>query len=460
MMEAWLSEKPVIVNADCLATSLAVQASRGGWEASTESDWTATFAAVEAASDAELQARGRRGHRHAEEHADWERAIDRYQRALDLPRPVRRLPARTGQRPPAIHQLLPNLAYGDAISNHAVFVSELLRDLGYQSKIFVRHFDDPMRDLATTFEPGAIGPRDALLYHHSIGTDLTAVAVGHPGPKALLYHNITPAHFFERWDRPFAELLASGRKELGSLATAFPLSAGVSEYNAAELREAGFPAPRVVPLVVEPSRWAERADPRWMRDLQDGRTNLLFVGRVAPNKCQHHLLEVFAEYLRFDSDARLVIAGYWPEGHRYASFLRETAQRLGIVSRVVWTRTCTESQLQACYRTAHLYVSMSEHEGFCAPLVEAMWFDVPVLAYRSSAVPETLASAGILFTEKRWTELAALMRLLVEDAALRRTIVAAQRARRAAFLPEAVLSPLIELVSELSPAAPPSRAAS
>src|SRR5207237_5957434 len=135
------------------------------------------------------------------------------------------------------------------------------------------------------------------------------------------------------------------------------------------------------------------------------------------------------EYLRFEASARRVVAGFWPEGSAYANFLRESAGKLGIASRVLWTSSCTDAQLQACYRTAHLYWSMSEHEGFCVPVVEAMWFDVPVLAYRSTAVPETLSHAGVMFTEKRWPELAALAHLLVEDGVLRGKVVAAQRAR-------------------------------
>jgi len=139
--------------------------------------------------------------------------------------------------------------------------------------------------------------------------------------------------------------------------------------------------------------------------------------------------------------------------------LLETARRLGISSRIVWTRTCTEAQLQACYRTAHLFLSMSEHEGFCAPLVEAMWFDVPVLAYRSTAVPETLADAGLMFTEKRWPEIAALASLIVEDGALRRNILSAQRERRRVFLPERVLPSFLEFISDLDGTGPHRRSA-
>jgi glycosyltransferase involved in cell wall biosynthesis len=461
MMEAWLRGKPVIVNGHCLATALAVEASGGGWQATGEADWASAFAQVESCGEEELRERGGRGRRHAEQHADWEKAIDRYEKALDLlPRPRRLRPA-TPPGPGAIHQLTPNLSYGDAISNDALFIREILHELGYRSEIFVRYFDPTMSALAKPFEPGSsLAPEDGLLYHYSIGSELTAYAVAHPGPKALVYHNITPAHFFQPWEPEFAKLLVSGRADLRRLALEFVVSAGDSAFNASELREAGFASPRVLPIFVDPMRWSERADPRWMRDLQDGRTNILFVGRVAPNKCHHHLLEAFAEYLRFDPAGRLVVAGYWPEGNAYAAFLRDRATRLGIASRVLWTSSCSDAQLQACYRTAHLYWSMSEHEGFGVPLVEAMWFDVPVLAYRSTGVPETLGKAGILFTEKRWPELAALARLLVEDPVLRRKALAAQRERRAAFLPEAVLPSFVEFVRELTSGKREARAAS
>jgi glycosyltransferase involved in cell wall biosynthesis len=131
--------------------------------------------------------------------------------------------------------------------------------------------------------------------------------------------------------------------------------------------------------------------------------------------------------------------------------VRERAQQLGIASQVVSAR-CSDAQLLACYRTADIFWSMSEHEGFCVPLVEAMWFDVPVLAFRSSAVPETLGQAGVMFTEKRPVEVAALAHLLIEDGPLRRTVLDAQRRRRRDFLPDATLSSLLELLRALGAA--------
>jgi glycosyltransferase involved in cell wall biosynthesis len=446
VMEAWLHGKPVVVHAGCLATSLPVESSGGGWTADAEHEWAERFAEIEAAGDRELGAVGEKGLLYAREHADWDKAIDRYENALELrqspPRPRARLSRRR-----AIHQLLPDLAYGDAISNQALFINELMRDLGYESEIFVENVHESMRGLGRPFTPGAVAPEDGLIYHHSIGTTLTQQAIRHAGPKLLVYHNITPDHFYQPWDARLAGMLEKGRKDLRQLASAFPASAGVSSFNAAELHEAGFRAPAVLPNFVDPLRWGYPADPEWMKRLQDGRTNLLFVGRVAPNKCQHHLLEAFREYLFFDPRARLLLVGGWRDGDAYANFVREQASRLGIASSVVFTRVCTDAQLLACYRTAHLFWSMSEHEGFCMPLVEAMWFDVPVLAYASSAVPETMGAAGLMFTEKRWTELAALAHLLVQDQELRRKLIASQRARRDAFLPETLLPAFLDCLA-------------
>ena len=450
MMEAWLHGRPVIVHGDCIATSRAVEVSRGGWLASTEEEWSNAFTRVDGSSEAELSGRGQLGMAYARVHADWNRVIKRYEDALELGTSSRRrrAPRKLSRR--AVHQMLPSIDYGDAISNQVVFTREALRELGYESEIFAWHIADSMRDVSHRFESGAFSPDDALLYHHAIGSEITPHAVAHRGPKALIYHNITPARFFEDWDPAFARFLEEGRKDLHDMASVFPVSAGDSRYNADELRDAGFPDPSVVPIFVEPMRWSASADAEWMKILQDGRTNVLFVGRVAPNKCHHHLLEAFSAYRQFDPRARLIIAGGWVEGHPYARFVRSEAERLGISQQVVLTWRLTDAQLLACYRTANLYWSMSEHEGFCVPLVEAMWFDIPVLAYRSSAVPETLGSAGAMFTEKgRWPELAAFAHLLVEDRDLRRKVLEAQRRRRSTFLPEAVLPSLLQLLARL-----------
>ncbi|HEX8281031.1 MAG TPA: glycosyltransferase, partial [Chthoniobacterales bacterium] len=251
-----------------------------------------------------------------------------------------------------------------------------------------------------------------------------------------------------------AAILREGRADLQKLPSHFPISCGVSAYNARELADCGFRKPGILPLPIDPARWDVAADPKLMAELQDGRTNLLFVGRIAPNKKQHELVVAFREYLRVDESARLILIGKAEEADPYALHVQNKVSELGLEHAVLMPGSISEAQLAAYWRTATLFWSMSEHEGFCAPLIEAMWFDVPVLAFRSSAVPETLGEAGLMFTEKDdQVEVAAMVRLLVTDHALREKVIRAQRKRRVDFLPAQVAPRLENLVQQFVSAA-------
>lgn len=437
IMEAWLCGRPVAAHRDCLATAGAVARAGGGWVAGGEDEWAQLFETAERATDDELGRLGAGGRRYAAEHADWERVIDRYEAVLGL----RGEPARPAPRPGLreVHQLLPSVAYGDAISDHALAVRDRLLDLGYRSRVIALNVDPRVADRAEVFRPGGLPDAVGLLYHHSIGTAVTAEAVRHPGPKCLVYHNITPARFQAPYRADLAAELERGRNELPRLARHFPAAVGDSAFNAAELRDCGFTDPGVLPIAVEPGRWNVPADPGLMRLLQDGRTNLLFVGRVAPNKCQHDLVAAFAHYLDLDPGARLILVGGYDPRHPYYRKVLDTVRAHGVGGQVVVTGHVTAAEVAAYYRTAHLFWCMSEHEGFCVPLIEAMWHDVPVLAYKGTAVPESLGDARVLFTDKGDpARLAGLAALLVRDRALCGQVIRAQRERRRAFLPEAV----------------------
>jgi glycosyltransferase involved in cell wall biosynthesis len=167
-----------------------------------------------------------------------------------------------------------------------------------------------------------------------------------------------------------------------------------------------------------------------MEHLQDGKTNLLFVGRLAPNKCQDDLLRAFDHYLTMDPQARLILVGQGEPNDPYYRHLLNTIDKLRLTEFVMLPGQVNDAQLLAFYRTAHLFWSMSEHEGFCVPLIEAMWFDIPILAYASTAVPETLGEGGILFTTKEdLITVAALAKILVGDGGLRTKVINAQRRR-------------------------------
>lgn len=351
----------------------------------------------------------------------------------------------------SIHQLLPDLVYGDAISNYAIAMKKYLRELGYKSEILAsRCFDERVVNEGKLFRKDLLKKEDGILYHYSIGSELTDVVAQHPGPKCLIYHNITPAKFFEPYRPKFANVLRQGRSKLREIASCFTLAAGDSAYNASELSAMGFEDPLVLPIPVFIDKWASLPDSYTMRCLQDGRANLIFVGRIVPSKCQHDLVRAFAEYLSMDPDARLIIVGENLPDDPYYGYLIRTIQRYGLSQRVVLTGKVSDAELHAYYKTANLFWTMSEHEGFCVPLIEAMYFDVPVLAYKSSAIPETLGKAGIMFTGKKdLGSVAALAKILVRDEQLREVVLRAQRKRRTDFVPDVIWPHLDDLIKRM-----------
>ena len=450
IMEAWLHGRPVAAHVDCLATATAVEQAAGGWLAGSEQDWAKLFETIDSMRKHELIALGSNGERYAREFGAWDKVIDRYEMVLNPARGSTSQPSHRKRRLKEVHQLLPTLAYGDAISNHALAIRDHCRSLGYKSDIFASHIDARVAKEGEELKAGCISRNAGLFYHLSIGSELSEYAEQHPGPKCLIYHNITPAEFFEPYRPEFAELLKSGRAELGELSHHFRLAVGDSAYNTSELEDCGFSEPTVLPIIVDPARWNIPADSDLMSQLQDGRANLLFVGRIAPNKKQDELLKAFADYLLIDQDSRLILVGQAETADPYYAFLLETVQKLGLSNNVVVAGSVTDNQLLAYYRTAHLYWSMSEHEGFGAPIVEAMWFDIPVLAYKSTAVPETLGKAAIMFTHRNdLPSVAALARHLVRDSSVRAKVLKAQRKRRVDFLPEIAWEKLDVLLEQM-----------
>lgn len=451
IMEAWFYSKPTAAHRRCLATAMAVDSAKGGWLAETEIEWAELFAEVDQISEELLVEYGINGQVYANENAVWDKVIQHYETALEIT-PASEVKAKSySTKLKEIHQLLPNLAYGDAISNHALAIRDYLRSCGHKSDIFVKYVDEQVANEVTVFKPKCISRQAGLIYHHSIGSELTDYAIAHPTSKCLIYHNITPAEFFAPYRPEFAKILEQGRRDLKYLAQHFPLSIGDSAYNASELATCGFPNPGVLPIAIDPRKWDISPDPELMEKLQDGKANLLFVGRLAPNKRQDHLVEAFAHYLRMDREARLILVGCGDINDPYLSSLINLIQTLGLTDSVMLPGKVNDAQLLAFYQTAHLLWSMSEHEGFCVPLVEAMWFDIPILAYKSTAVPETLAQAGLMFTSKDdLAKVAAAAKILVRDEVLRSKVIKAQRKRRNNFLHKKIFERLDILISQMS----------
>ena len=451
IMEAWRRGKPVAANRDCLATATELSRANGGWLAGSEEEWAKWFVEIDRAPTEELLRLGNNGKQHADLLTDWDAVIGRYEEALSPIKPAARVTLQH-QSPPSLNQFLPNLSPGDAISNQAIFIREQLRQLGFRSDIYVRTIHPLLPpNQCQQFSLDALQDSDAVIYHHSIGTDITRPVSEYSGPKCLIYHNITPAEFVEPYRPRFAELLRNGRKDLPLLAPAFDISYGDSQFNADELTAAGFLDPQVLPIAVSPSKWAFSPDRALMANLGDDRTNIIFVGRIAANKKQNDLVRAFTHYLALDPTARLHLVGGLEGPDPYADYLFSLIANLGLRDSIHVTGSISDAQLAAYYRTADLFWSMSEHEGFCVPLIEAMWFDVPVMAFHSSAVPDTLGCAALTFKSKSdLGSLAALAFLLVNEPDIRAQVIAAQRRQRERFLPDKIVPILSSLASKLS----------
>jgi glycosyltransferase involved in cell wall biosynthesis len=444
MMEAWAYRRPVIVNGRCEATRGAVEASNGGWTATTEESWAQTLADVARLSADVRAAAAERGREYALRIADWDAVVARYADIFD------ERPARKSRSQSTVHQVLETLEFGDAISNHALALRDRLRARGYRSDILVRTVGILVIDQARVFETQTLRHADAIVYHHSTGSDMTQGVIDAHVPTAMIYHNITPSSFFVRYRPELAMKLEAGRAQLAKLRDDFEISLGDSGFNADELRSLGFKHVDVLPICLDFRRFDTVPDAAVASRLADGRQNVLFVGRFAPNKAHHDLISVLARLRASGSNVRLILAGRYDGNEAYFTELRALADQLGVFDDVVFTGLITDAELLAYYQGSQVFVSLSDHEGFCVPLVEAMCFDLPVIAYGSSAVAETMGNSGIVLLDKSDHDaIAALTRIVIGDEALRNTIIATQRARRDDFRVDKTLATFDRIVDRL-----------
>ncbi len=340
--------------------------------------------------------------------------------------------------PRRIDQVIPSIVEHDAVSNHTFEAQRLLLGSGYASEIYARVIGPgcegrvrPLSDLVSD-DPGRW-----LLYQSSIGSPAAEVFARARGHKLLDYHNITPASLVERWLPPLADEARLGRRQLARLAPLVGYAFADSAYNAAELLEAGYAHAAVVPIMIEGANYAEPPDPsvatRLAASRAAGGADWLFVGQVAPHKAQHDVIAAFACYRRaYDPAARLHLVGR-EMGATYRDALRRYVGALGIGDAVELAGSVSVGALAAYYEHADVFVCCSDHEGFCAPLVEAMHRGVPVVAYAAAAVPETVGDAGVLLAAKDPALVAAAVHALLSDPTQRAAASVAGRLRAAHY---------------------------
>lgn len=322
-------------------------------------------------------------------------------------------------------QIIPTLAYGDAVGNDTLALEKVLKDMGYKTQIYAESIAPPLDAKAALDirKLQGLNEKDVLIYHLSTGSQLNFDFAEYKCRKIIIYHNITPPDFFRRYDNFFEQICRWAIEGARFLADKADYCLADSLFNKCNLEEMGYKTPiDVLPIIIPFDEYNKKPDQDILKKYQDGRHNIVFTGRVAPNKCHQDIIAAFACYKKYyDSDARLFLVGSYRESDTYYRKLKKYVDLLGVED-VVFTGHIKFEEILAYYHVADVFLCMSEHEGFCVPLVEAMFFGIPIIAFNSTAVPMTLGDGGILVDKKDPIETAALINKVISDSKLQHFI--------------------------------------
>jgi glycosyltransferase involved in cell wall biosynthesis len=348
-----------------------------------------------------------------------------------------------------LHQVTDSAVPGDAITDQALTLQRWLRELGYKSDIYSLHCAESLATQIKPLNQYKPGRNERfLIYHHGVGSDVVNMLVDIGVPLILFYHNITPPEFYANVDPALANELIHGRSQLQTIRTKAVLGLGASEYSVLELENSGFIKTGILPIAIDESDYNAPSSDVLLDNYRDKRPLLLFVGRLAPNKRQEDLIKLLYYLRRISPGAHLLLVGRIHHKD-YHSWLTHLCANLGLKDAVTFTNHVSQEEMVTYYRMADLFVSMSEHEGFGKPLIESMYFEVPVMAYASTAIPSTMGDAGVLFHDKDYEALAEVADLILQDDKLRARLVAGQNRRVADFLETSIKRQLQRIMEDL-----------
>jgi len=327
-----------------------------------------------------------------------------------------------------VHQFATSLSYGDAISDEMLEIQSVLREKGFGSEIFVKMFDPKSARHVKDYREYKrySSPDNVVIFHFSIGSPVSKLFFRVPDRKMMIYHNITPHEYFVDSHRILARECYKGRLEINLFVGKVDLAVGDSEFNRKELESVGYEPTGVLPILMDFSKFDGRPDPVTSRLFANGKTTILYVGRLIPNKKFDDVIKTFYFYRKyFNPDSQLVLAGDYRGLERHFASLQELTAKLKVQD-VHFSGHIEFAELLAFYRAAHVYLSMSEHEGFGVPILEAFYNRIPVIGFAAGAVEETMNGGGVVLREKDFLRTAALIDRIQNDAALRARIVEGQ----------------------------------
>jgi len=329
----------------------------------------------------------------------------------------------------SVHQFVSSFSPRDAVGKIVLSIRDILRNAGYNSDIYAETIHSELKkDAFLLSHYQKENSNDLLIYHHTFASDLVDYFSSQQNRIMLIYHNITPSHFFQGVDDVTAAGSNRGREQLKQLKNKVGIAICLSKYSETELKKTGFSNTVVIPALIDLKKNDYKKNNSLIDKFQDT-TNIISVGRIAPHKKIEDLLKVFAYYNQcINHNSKLLIIGKYYESDPYFKWLQKIIHTLELKN-VEFFNDISDDDLQSFYDVADIYIILSEHEGFCIPLVESMSHKVPILAYGAAAIPETLGNSGILLEEKNFEEIAETIGLIVEDKKIREKIIQSQNQR-------------------------------
>ena len=350
-----------------------------------------------------------------------------------------------------IFQLIDVLDYGDGVSNDIIHIHELLDELGVENYIYSKHCNENVINYKNDIGSLSASPDDVIIYHFSGKSFIMDFVKTLQCKKILRYHNVTPPDFFKDINKNIYEACMAGLTQLKENLYYFDYFLADSEFNKTDLISYGVKEEKisVYPIAMNLERLKKEAFTKEIKDNLMGQVSFLFVGRIAPNKKIEDIIDVFEEYYKtFDSTAKLFLVGNNKQSLDYFNSLENKITSLISKNNIIFTGKIADEDVYTFYKFSSAFICMSEHEGFCIPILEAQYFGLPVIAYNSSAVPFTMGEAGILLYKKDSKLAAKLLYEIVENKPLKNSIIDAQYSNIAQYLDSNMKDKLSTLVVE------------
>lgn len=326
----------------------------------------------------------------------------------------------------SVFQLIDALDFGDAVSNHCLEISKILSNNKYNNRIFSKYAHEKMMDFRKDIKELKVNKNDIVIFHFSGKSNFVNLVKALNCKKILIYHNITPHSFFVGMEPHYTHCL-EGRQQLADLVGQFEYYLGDSEFNVEELIALGCSPTGVLPIFVDIKVKEIEHNRNAMRTLKSTAPKFLFVGRVAPNKKHEDVMKVFEYYYTFiNRNASLYFVGNYESYQDYYASLYEYKSKLLSRDQIVFTGKVSQSELEYHYQTADIFISMSEHEGFCVPLLESIAYGIPTLAYNAGAIKSTMGNSGVIINEKIFDNIAELIDLILSNSQLSTEIIEKQ----------------------------------